>query len=54
MLIILIAEAGRANGFGEARPCMGGLGSGERFMDEGCCRIQKTKVLLSAMLAHCG
>jgi hypothetical protein len=51
---MLIAEAGRANGLGEARPVMGGLGSGEVLRDEGCCRMQKTKVLLRAMLAHWG
>lgn len=52
---MLIAEAGRAKGFGEARPVSPGeVTSGRRVSDEGCWRTVKTKVLLSAMLAHCG
>ena len=51
---MLIAEAGRAKGFGDARPCIAGLGSGDFVRDDGCWRTQKTKVLFRAKLAHCG
>jgi hypothetical protein len=55
MLCMLIADAGRANGLGEARPWMAGLGSGVLLpSDDGCCRTENTKVLLRAMFAHCG
>jgi len=54
MLCILIADAGRAKGLGEARPLIVPAGSGERVSEEGCWRTVNTKVLLSAMLAHWG
>lgn len=36
MLIMLMAEVGRMNGLGEARPWIAGLGSGDLLRDEGC------------------
>ena len=54
MLIMLIADAGRAKGLGDARPWIAGLGSGDLLSEEGCWRMQKTKVLFRAMLEHCG
>lgn len=52
---MLIAEVGRAKGLGDARPLRPGeVTSGVRVSEEGCWRTVKTKVLLSAMLAHCG
>ena len=53
---ILIAEAGRANGLGEARPPTPTPeeteGSGERVREEGCWRMANTNVLLRARRAH--
>lgn len=49
---MLIAEAGRAKGFGEARPFIGGAGSGSLVSEDGCCRTQNTKVLFKAKFAH--
>lgn len=54
MLCMLIAEAGRVKGLGDARPLIPAFGSGERANEDGCWRTVNTKVLFSARLAHCG
>jgi hypothetical protein len=55
---MLMAEAGRANGFGEERPPIPpaptAAGLGERVSEDGCWRMEKTKVLLATRRAHCG
>jgi hypothetical protein len=48
---MLIADAGRAKGLGDARPVMGVAGS-MGVVEEGCWRTQKTNVLLRTRLEH--
>ena len=36
ILCMLMADAGRAKGFGETRPLVAALGSGVRVREEGC------------------
>jgi hypothetical protein len=47
----LIAELGLAKGLGEIRPACCGFGD-EEEVEEGCCRMAKTKVLLTISLEH--
>jgi hypothetical protein len=49
---MLIAEVGRAKGFGERGRSDAMDGSGERLSDDWCCRIAKTNVLLRAKREH--
>lgn len=51
METIDMAELGRVKGIGDVDRCsIGDRQPGE----DGCCRIAKTKVLLSARRRHCG
>jgi hypothetical protein len=47
--VVLMALPGRANGTGESVPRLG-----VETIDEGCCRMAKTKVLFTARRWHCG
>jgi hypothetical protein len=57
MLTKLMADVGRASGFApapEAPPNGADAACGDPRSVAGCCRTQKTKVLLAARRAHCG
>jgi hypothetical protein len=53
----LMADVGRASGFGpppKGAPAADEAACGEPRSEAGCCRTQKTNVLLAARRAHCG